>query len=62
MTTRKTTTSNEVKDRWKAANYSRITLYLPKADAEEYKDKCMKKNMSLSDVPKDAIYKFLRGE
>ena len=62
MTDRKTTTSAEVKDRWKAANYTRVTIYLPKKDAEEYKDKCVKENLSFSDVPKDAIYKFLRGE
>ena len=62
MADRKTTTSAAVKDRWKAANYTRVTIYLPKKDAEEYKDKCVKENLSLSDVPKDAIYKFLRGE
>lgn len=62
MAERKTTTSTEVKERWKAANYSRFTIYLPKADAEEYKGKCAKENLNLSDIPKEAIYKFLRGE
>lgn len=62
MTTRKTTTSNEVKDRWKAANYTRINIYLPKEDAAAYKEKCYSLQMSLSDVPKEAIYKFLREE
>ena len=52
-------TSNEVKDRWKAANYTRLTIYLPKADAEHYKEKCEAEGKSLSDVPKEAIYKFL---
>lgn len=52
-------TSNEAKDRWKAANYTRINIYLPKADAAEYKKKCAEQNKSLSDIPKDAIYKFL---
>ncbi len=61
-TARKTTTSNEVKDRWKAANYSRVNIYLPKADAEAYKAKCAEKQMTLSDVPKAAIYNFLRDE
>ena len=61
-TARKTTTSNEVKDRWKAANYSRVNIYLPKADAEAYKAKCAEKQIALSDVPKTAIYSFLRDE
>ena len=56
---RKTTTSNEVKDRWKAANYTRVNIYLPKGDAAVYKQKCAERNISLSDVPKQAIYKFL---
>ena len=59
MATRKTTTSNEVKDRWKAANYTRITFYLPKEDAEAYKAKCAESGLTLSDIPKEAIYKFL---
>ena len=62
MGERKTTTSSEVKERWKAANYTRMTIYLPKSDAEEYKAKCAKKFLNLSDIPKEAIYKFLRGE
>ena len=62
MATRKTTTSNEVKDRWKAANYDRISIYLPKEDAAAYKEKCRTDGLNLSDVPKEAIYKFLRGE
>lgn len=56
----KTKTSNEVKDRWKAANYTRINLYLPKDDAAAYKLKCAEKQLTLSDIPKEAIYKFLR--
>lgn len=62
MANRKTTTSNEVKDRWKAANYTRINIYLPKEDAAAYKEKCNAEQLSLSDIPKEAIYKFLRGE
>lgn len=58
----KTKTSNEAKDRWKAANYARINIYLPKADAAAYKQKCAEKNINLSDVPKEAIYNFLRDE
>lgn len=62
MDKRKTKTSNEVKDRWKAANYSRINIYLPKDDAAAYKGKCAETGKALSDIPKDAIYKFLRGD
>jgi hypothetical protein len=62
MADRKTSTSVEVKDRWKAEHYTRVTIYLPKRDAEEYKDRCARENLNLSDIPKDAIYKFLRGE
>ena len=62
MANRKTTTSNEVKDRWKAANYTRVNIYLPKDDAATYKAKCAAVGKSLSDIPKDAIYKFLRDE
>lgn len=62
MANRKTTTSNAVKDRWKAANYTRINIYLPKEDATAYKEKCAKKQLSLSDIPKESIYKFLREE
>lgn len=61
MANRKSNTSNEVKDRWKAANYTRINIYLPKEEAAAYKEKCAAENLSLSDVPKEAIYKFLRG-
>lgn len=59
---RKTFTSNEVKDRWKAANYTRINIYLPKEDAAAYKEKCASTGRSLSDVPKEAIYNFLSEE
>ena len=62
MANRKNTTSNEVKDRWKAANYTRVNIYLPKEDAAIYKEKCAADGISLSDIPKEAIYKFLRGE
>ena len=61
MKNRKTSTSNEVKDRWKAANYTRINIYLTKEDAAAYKEKCASEGLSLSDIPKEAIHKFLRG-
>lgn len=52
-------TSNQVKDKWKAENYTRVNIYLPKEDAETYKRKCDKLGKSYSDIPKEAIYKFL---
>ena len=42
-------TSNASKDSWKAANYTRINIYLPKEDAAEYKKKCAEKGMALSE-------------
>lgn len=62
MASRKTTTSTEVKRRWNEANYSRLTIYLPKAQAEEYKAKCERLGISQSDIPKEAINQFLREE
>ena len=62
MASRKKTTSTEVKRRWNESNYSRLTIYLPKAQAEEYKAKCERLGISQSDVPKEAINQFLREE
>lgn len=62
MANRKTTTSTEVKRRWNEANYTRLTIYLPKTQAEEYKTKCNRLGISQSDVPKEAINQFLREE
>ena len=62
MANRKTTTSTEVKRRWNEANYTRLTIYLPKAQAEEYKAKCERLGISQSDVPKEAISQFLRED
>lgn len=62
MANRKTTTSTEVKRRWNEANYTRVTIYLPKAQAEEYKAKCARLGMNQSDVPKEAISQFLRED
>lgn len=59
-TARKTTTSSEVKNRWNAAHYTRLTIVLDKDDAAAYKAKCEQAGMSYSDVPKEAIYDFLR--
>lgn len=60
-TARKTTTSNEVKDRWKAAHYTRLNIYLDKDIAAAYKEKCAAVGINFSDIPKDAIIKFLEA-
>lgn len=53
-------TSNAVKDRWKTANYTRLTIYLPKDQADEYKAKCSQAGLSLAEIPKAAINDFLQ--
>ena len=60
MANRKTTTSTEVKRRWNEANYTRLTIYLQKSQAEEYKAKCERLGINQSEVPKEAINQFLR--
>lgn len=60
LAARKTTTSSEVKNRWNAAHYTRLTVVLDKDTATAYKAKCERAGMSYSDVPKEAIHKFLR--
>ena len=59
---RKTTTSAEVKNRWNAAHYTRLTIMLDKDDAAEYKAKCEREGFSFSEIPKVAIYDYLNGE
>lgn len=56
---RKTTTSTEVKNRWKAANYKRVIVEIPKKDGERFKQKCERENVTQASILKDAIYKFL---
>ena len=56
---RKTTTSSEVKNRWNAAHYTRLTVVLDKDIAAAYKAKCENSGINYSDVPKEAIQKFL---
>ncbi len=59
---RKTTTSTAVKRRWNEANYSRLTIYIPKEQAEEYREKCEQLGISRSEIPKKAISEFLEEE
>lgn len=60
MANRKTTTSTAVKRRWNDAHYTRLTISLPKEEAAAYKAKCSELGISFSDIPKEAISKFLR--
>ena len=52
-------TSTAVKARWNAENYSRLVIYLPKEDAAAYKAKCEEQGRGMSEIPKEAIYKFM---
>ena len=54
-------TSNEVKDRWKTAHYTRVNIYLDKDLAAAYKQKCLATGRSYSDIPKEAIERFLEN-
>lgn len=56
---RKTTTSSEVKARWNAKHYDRISIYLDKESAEAYKEMCNADGLSLSEIPKKAILEYL---
>ncbi len=62
MANRKTTTSNAVKDKWKAAHYDTLRIYLDKADAEIYKEKCKSLGIPFSEIPKQAILEFIATE
>ena len=52
-------TSSEVKNRWNAKHYKRLTISLPKEDAEAYRKKCEKEGITQSHILKEAVYKFL---
>ena len=55
-------TSTQVKARWNAENYSRLVIYLPKDEAEAYKAKCDEQGLAMSEIPKEAIRKFLGAD
>jgi hypothetical protein len=59
MEKRKTTTSNAVKDKWKADHYDVIRLYLDKDTADEYKALCAALGQPISQIPKQAIINFM---
>lgn len=55
-------TSTASKNRWKAANYERIIVEIPKEDGERFKAKCKRENIPQASILKEAIYNFLRNE
>ncbi len=56
---RKTTTSSEVKNRYKQKVYTRLVLEVKKEKAEVYKAKCIKKGIPFSKPLQDAIDSFI---
>lgn len=52
-------TSTEATNRWKAANYKRIIVEIPKEDGKRFKEKCERENVTQASILKEAIYKFL---
>ena len=52
-------TSTQVKNRWNAEHYSRLSVSIPKEDGERFKEKCKRENVTQADILKEAVYKFL---
>jgi hypothetical protein len=52
-------TSTEVKNRWNAEHYTRLTVSMPKEDGEAFKEKCKREGISQAEVLKEAVYQFL---
>jgi predicted DNA-binding protein len=52
-------TSTQVKNRWNAEHYSRISVSIPKEDGEKFKEKCQEAGVTQAEILKEAIYKFL---
>ena len=59
---RKTRTSSEVKARYDAKTYDRITIKVRKETAAIYKEKCQKKGIPLSQPLHEAIQMFIEKE
>lgn len=56
---RKTYTSSQVKERYNSKVYGRIFVRLPKELVEEFKEECVKRDVSQASVIKEAIREFL---
>lgn len=59
---RKTTTSWQVKERYKKKVYGVIKCSLPKDLVEEFKEKCAEKGIPQAQVIKKAVENFLEEE
>ncbi len=56
---RKTKTSSEVKNRYNAKVYDRVTVCVPKDIAKAFKEKCKACGVSQAEIIKNAIDNFL---
>lgn len=52
-------TSTQVKNRWNAEHYTRISVSIPKEDGERFKEKCQQLNVTQAEILKEAVYRFL---
>lgn len=52
-------TSTQVKNRWNAEHYTRISVSIPKEDGEKFKEKCQQLNVTQAEILKEAVYRFL---
>ena len=52
-------TSSQVKNRWNAEHYTRITDCVSKEDGEKFKEKCKREGLTQADILKEAVYKIL---
>lgn len=53
-------TSAEVKNRWNAANYDRIALFVPKGEKDRLKAEAEARGMSLNGLINAAIQEYLK--
>lgn len=51
-----------MKRRYNAKTYERISVDIPKAQAQAFKSKCKEKDISQAKIVKDAISAFLESE
>ena len=58
-TNRKSKTSAEVKNRYNAKVYDRVTVCVPKEMAKAFKEKCLSCGISQAEIVKKAISEFL---
>lgn len=53
-------TSAEVKNRWNAANYDRIAIFVPKGEREKLKAIAAERGMSLNGLVNAAIAEYIK--